>query len=366
MQPTAFCNINCEYCYLPHRNNREVMSIETVRRAADFVFGAGLNAPDFTVVWHAGEPLMVRPEWYRQAILATQQAAPVGVSVPHAIQTNGMLINDEWCDLFIETGMRVGVSLDGTSRLHDARRKGRSGQGTHAQVMLGIDFLRRRGVPFHIICVVGRATLDVADELMDFFEKEEIHNVGFNIEEIEGQVETSTLEQPGTDAAFRKFFARAIEKGRDAAFPILIREREELLACLRSPAFGYFRYNSQNAPFGIVTISVKGDIFTFSPELAGLGHAAFGDFCIGNLADDTLAGILASPKFCQMRRDIDAGISKCRDTCAYFDLCIGGAPANKLFENKSFDSAETMFCRLAHQAVADVVLAEIERDNRSR
>lgn len=362
MQPTAFCNINCEYCYLPHRNNREVMSVETVRRAAAFVFETGLNASDFTVVWHAGEPLVVEPKWYREAIATIQQAAPDKISVPQAIQTNGMLIDDEWCDLFIETGMRVGVSLDGTARLHDARRKTRSGKGTHASVMRGIDFLRRRGVPFHVICVIGQASLGAADELMDFFEAEDIRNIGFNVEEIEGSVQTSTLQEEGSADAFRSFFARTINRARAADPPILIREREDLLACLQDAAFGYFRYNSQNAPFGIITVSTKGELFTFSPELAGLVDDRFGDFSIGNLADATLDGILASPAFGDMWRGIDAGVHACQESCAYFNLCMGGAPVNKLFENKSFESTETMFCKLAHQAVADVVLAEIERD----
>ncbi|MEK1886557.1 MAG: cyclophane-forming radical SAM/SPASM peptide maturase GrrM/OscB [Phyllobacterium sp.] len=362
MQPTAFCNINCDYCYLPHRDDRAVMSLETVSRAAGFIFGAELNAPDFTVVWHAGEPLVVSPQWYRQAIAAVERAAPPGLTVPHAIQTNGMLIDDTWCDFFLETHMRVGVSLDGTARLHDARRKTRAGKGTHAQVMHGIDHLRRRGVPFHIICVVGKATLDAAEELMDFFEAEDIRHVGFNVEEIEGAVESSTLEGEGSAAAFRRFFSRTSERARAAVRSILIREREDLLACLQSPAFGYFGYNSQNAPFGIVTVATGGDLFTFSPELAGLENETYGDFCIGNLADATPASILASPAFRAMWREIDAGVSRCKENCAYFNLCMGGAPVNKLFENKSFDSTETMFCRLSHQAVADVVLAEIERE----
>ena len=76
MQPTGFCNIDCLYCYLPSRDDRTVMSVDTARQAASFVFDAGLAASDFTVVWHAGEPLVVRPEWYREAIAAMQLAAP--------------------------------------------------------------------------------------------------------------------------------------------------------------------------------------------------------------------------------------------------------------------------------------------------
>jgi len=361
MQPTAFCNIDCEYCYLPHRNDRNVMPIEMVRAALRFVFDDGLNAPDFTVVWHAGEPLVLRPDWYRRAFAAALETAPPGLILPHAIQTNGMLIDDRWCDLFLEFGVRVGVSLDGPAWLHDARRRTRSGEGTHAKVMRGIDFLRKRGVPFHIICVVGAPTLEVADELMDFFESENIRRIGFNIEEIEGPAKRSSLELHGAEEAFVRFFARAVERARLASPPITIRERDGLVAFIESPTFGQVGCNSQNAPFGILTVSSRGEIFTFSPELAGLTDEKFGNFSIGTLPHATVRTALQSPVFRAMWRDIELGVANCRKTCEYFDVCLGGAPINKLSENGSFASTETMFCRLGHKAVADVVLSDMER-----
>ncbi|MEZ2331477.1 cyclophane-forming radical SAM/SPASM peptide maturase GrrM/OscB [Mesorhizobium sp. RCC_202] len=360
MQPTAFCNIDCEYCYLPNRGDRTAMTVETARDAARFIFDAGLNAPGFTVVWHAGEPLVVRPRWYRLALAAMQEVAPQGLTLPHAIQTNGMLIDEEWCDFFLETGMRVGVSLDGPARLHDARRKTRSGQGTHGRVMRGIEQLQRRGVAFHIIAVVGRPTLAAADEFMDFFQSHGISNIGLNIEEIEGPIHTSTLQADGSQQGFRAFFARVIERASQAVPVIRLREREDLLACLESPGFGKFGYNSQNVPFGIVTVSVGGGLFTFSPELAGTRHDRFGDFSIGQLPGASVDRILASPTFQALWPEIEAGVKRCRESCPYFDVCLGGAPSNKLAENGSFDSTETMHCRLSHQAVADAVLADLE------
>ncbi len=67
-----------------------------------------------------------------------------------------------------------------------------------------------------------------------------------------------------------------------------------------------------------------------------------------------------SPRLQAMWRDIRAGIERCRATCAYFPYCGGGAPVNKYFENGSFDSTETMFCRLTRQVPTDVVLAKLE------
>ena len=63
-----------------------------------------------------------------------------------------------------------------------------------------------------------------------------------------------------------------------------------------------------------------------------------------------------------MHDDIQRGIAKCRDTCQYFSVCGGGTPANKLAENGTFDSTETMNCRLTIQALCDVVLEGVESE----
>ena len=61
-----------------------------------------------------------------------------------------------------------------------------------------------------------------------------------------------------------------------------------------------------------------------------------------------------------MSSDIARGLRKCRDTCEYYGLCGGGAPVNKYFENGSFDSTETMFCRLNRKAIVDVIVAKLQ------
>src|SRR5207302_3352348 len=67
LQPTAFCNINCSYCYLPDRNNKHVLEQSTVTRLFTELFASGWTAPQLTVIWHAGEPLVVPPAFYREA-----------------------------------------------------------------------------------------------------------------------------------------------------------------------------------------------------------------------------------------------------------------------------------------------------------
>jgi len=72
--------------------------------------------------------------------------------------------------------------------------------------------------------------------------------------------------------------------------------------------------------------------------------------------------ILTSEKFREVNADIERGVARCKATCQYFSVCGGGDPTNKLAENGTFDSTETMHCRLEIQALCDVVLENVEQD----
>ena len=138
LQPTPFCNLDCTYCYLPDRDSKRRMSESTLNRVAEFVFSSGIVERGFTVVWHAGEPMVLPVGYYERAIeiIAAHNAA--GFKVGHSFQTNGVLIDDEWCDFFRKHQVNVGVSVDGPAFLHDRNRKTRKGAGTQHRVMDGI------------------------------------------------------------------------------------------------------------------------------------------------------------------------------------------------------------------------------------
>jgi uncharacterized protein len=82
----------------------------------------------------------------------------------------------------------------------------------------------------------------------------------------------------------------------------------------------------------------------------------------GNIHDNEIADVLRNPKFIAVSDEVARGQERCRTSCEYFSICLGGSPANKLFENGSFDSTETLFCRLSKKAVIDVVLEKMERE----
>ncbi len=89
--------------------------------------------------------------------------------------------------------------------------------------------------------------------------------------------------------------------------------------------------------------------------------AQYDGFALGNVQHDSFAAAAASARFRAMAADVAAGVDRCRAECAWFRFCGGGAPANKHFENGTFASTETLFCRLHRQTLADVVLAKLSR-----
>jgi len=361
LQSTAFCNLDCSYCYLPNRNSKQRMARETAVQAVRRVVESRYAGDTLTVVWHAGEPLTLPIDYYERVLALIEEVRPASVDLTQSMQTNGTLIDDKWADFFKRHRIRLGVSIDGPKELHDLRRRTRRGAGTFDATMRGIRKLQQHGVPFHVISVVTWETLDAADALFDFYLEQGIDHVGFNIEEIEGINRGSSLERPDVLERYERFLERFL--ARRAALDgkgVILREHAGAASCIVHGGSVEVD-NAQVRPCGIVTVDVDGNISMFSPELLGTTSERYGNFIFGNVHTHSLDDCLAEPNFVSFYRDLRAGVEKCRRECEYFDLCGGGAPVNKLAENGAVDTTDTLYCRLRTKAVVNVVLREAEQ-----
>ena len=361
IQPTPFCNIDCRYCYLPNRSSKAVVERSTLVNLFTQVFQAGWARDRITVIWHAGEPMVMPIAFYRDAFDLVAGLKPKGLELTHAFQTNGTLIDDEWCDFLLEARINLGVSIDGPQRFHDRNRVTRSGRGTFDKTIRGIRLLRKHEVPFHTISVLSSDSLAAPSEMFDFYVSEGIEHVCFNVEESEGDHVSESFGSEDVEKAYANFLAEFWRLSAAAPGKIkFIREIDHALRqVLRPKEAGFF--NELVEPFAITSMDYAGNLSTFSPELLGLKNAAYGDFLIGNVNRDVLTDLERSPTLLHMRADIDAGIAKCRETCEYFSVCGGGEPVNKLAENGTFISTETAFCRLTKMRTTDLVLDALDR-----
>ncbi|HVZ09552.1 cyclophane-forming radical SAM/SPASM peptide maturase GrrM/OscB [Rhodopila sp.] len=360
LQPTPFCNIACTYCYLPNRSDRAVMAPDTIRAAFRRVFESGWCEPELTVIWHAGEPLVLPVDYYRVAFALIEELRPPPIRLRHAVQTNGMLVTPGWCALFREHDVGVGVSIDGPRPLHDRYRKTRNGAGTFDRTMQGIRLLREHGVDFHVITVLTADSLDDPESLLDFYTEAGIDQICFNVEESEGDHTSGLFAQAGLRQRFADFLGRFWRGARARGDIRFIREIDSMLPRIVRPDEAPIR-NEQVVPFGMVNVAANGDVSSFSPELLGLRHADYADFIVGNVHTHSLAQMLESDVMRQLWRDIAAGVARCQKGCEYFSVCGGGAPVNKLSENGRLDSDRTRFCELTQMVPTDLILDALER-----
>ena len=360
IQPTPFCNLDCSYCYLPDRLNKRKISLETLEKALNWAFSSGLVRQPFTLLWHAGEPMVLPATFYEQATVLLERCNVSGFEVTQSFQTNATLVNDAWCEFIRRRGVQVGVSVDGPDFLNDRHRVTRQGGGTLDRVLRGMQLLRDYEIFFDVITVLTSTSLDYPDELFDFYMEHGVTSVAFNVEEIEGPHVTSSLSGSGVESRFRRFYSRFMDLALAADPPLRVREFDSAhnSVSYRQPP----EMRTQECrPFAILNVDYEGNFSTYSPELLGLSSPRHGSFVLGNVAQDSLESVLTMPRFLALDDEIRRGVDLCQETCRYFPFCGGGPPGNKFFENGDFATTETLSCRLHKQATFDVALDKLEQ-----
>ena len=111
---------------------------------------------EINFAWQGGEPTLLGVDFFRKAI-ALQQKFAGGKIIANAIQTNGTLLDDEWCEFLAANKFLVGLSVDGPRELHDQYRVDKRQQPTFDKVMRGLEFLKQHRVEFNTLTVVNRA-----------------------------------------------------------------------------------------------------------------------------------------------------------------------------------------------------------------
>jgi uncharacterized protein len=160
------CNLQCGYCYYldttrfydrPHQFRMSDERLETYIRQ----YIEASPGPVVHFVWHGGEPTLAGLDFYRRAVELQQRYLPAGAACWNNLQTNGTLLDEEWCSFLAEANFKVGLSIDGTRWLHDAYRKDHEGKGTYERVRAAARRLQAHGIQPDLLCTV---TPEVANE----------------------------------------------------------------------------------------------------------------------------------------------------------------------------------------------------------
>ena len=180
----AVCNLDCQYCY--YRDKRSLYPDTGEFRMPESLLEEYIvqhieaaPGPEIAFSWHGGEPTTLGVDFFRKAVELQRKHRPAGWRIRNGIQTNGVLLDEEWCRFLAAEDFSIGLSLDGPAELHDAYRVTRGGQPTHRQAMRGYDLLRKHEVPTDIVCVVHNLNVRYPLTVYRFFREIGCRYLGF-------------------------------------------------------------------------------------------------------------------------------------------------------------------------------------------
>ena len=173
----AKCNIDCQYCFylhkedLLHQPKQPKMDDDTLE-AFIKSYIESQDGDEIVFSWQGGEPTLLGIDYYRKIVDLQKKYQPQGVRIENDLQTNGLLLNDDWCEFLAQNQFLVGLSIDGPEEMHNRYRVTRSGKPTFHLVMRAVEKLKHYGVPFNALVVVNRHNVKHPLELYRFLTKE--------------------------------------------------------------------------------------------------------------------------------------------------------------------------------------------------
>ena len=350
----AHCNLACDYCYYLEKLNlyqdssKHIMSDELLEKFIKEYIESQMM-PDVLFTWHGGETLMRPLSFYKKA-LELQQKYAKGRRIDNCIQTNGTMLNDEWCKFFHDHQWLVGVSIDGPQEFHDEYRRNRQGQPSFIKVMKGIELLNKHQVEWNAMAVVNDFNADYPLDFYHFFKKIGCHYIQFT-----PIVERIFNHQDGRHLA-------AVEEGDEkmADFSITPEQWGHFTCTIfdewvRNDVGDYYiqLFDSTLANWigeqpGVCSLAKTcghAGVMEYNGDVYSCDHFVFPQYKLGNIYTKTLVEMMYSDRqqaFGQAKYSSLPG--QCKQ-CPYLFACNGECPKNRFCHTKDGESGLNYLCK---------------------
>ncbi|MBQ6551370.1 MAG: anaerobic sulfatase maturase [Lachnospiraceae bacterium] len=336
----SLCNLRCTYCYYldaGKRNGEETqerMSYETLE-ALIRQHIEGNPGPAVQFNWHGGEPLLAGLDFYKKAVELEKKYLPEGWECWNNIQTNGVLLDDEWCAFLAENHFDIGLSIDGCELVHDRYRLHPDGRGSYEEVARGAELLKKHGILPDLLCTVNSFTAKNAQRVYRGLRS--LHTGWIQFIPIVVRFPDGTLaEESVTPEAYGHFLTEVF---REWASHDLGKTDVQLFAETASSLAG-IKANlcTMCETCGRVLIAEHDGSVYSCDHFVDPAHK------IGNLLEMPLKELADLPRqkaFGDAKRD--SLTAKCRE-CAYLSICHGGCLKDRFFVNERGEEGQYYLC----------------------
>jgi uncharacterized protein len=346
-KPTgAQCNLNCAYCFFLKKEqlypkSRFRMSDDVMERYIQQTI-EGQWVPHVTIAWQGGEPTLMGIDFFRRSIEIEKKYEKPGMSIERSFQTNGVLLNEEWCRFFRENDFLIGLSLDGPRRLHDAYRRDKAGNGTFDKVMHAARMMQRERVEFNILCAVNAMNSRYPLEVYRFFRDELGARYIQFIPVVERDNDTGNQEG-------MRITERSVPSKQWGSFLIDIfdewvrRDVGKMFVqlfdgVLASYVRGYSSLCILQSTCGEgVALEHNGDLYSCD-------HFVEPRYLLGNIADVPLAELVASEKQYAFGRAKSDNLPRYCRQCDFLFTCHGECPKNRVLTTSDGEPGLNWLC----------------------
>jgi serine-type anaerobic sulfatase-maturating enzyme len=363
----ALCNLDCSYCY--YLSKEELLEQKT-RRVTDAIlerfiveYIAAQDAQEIVFTWHGGEPTLMGLPFFQRVVELQAKHLPPGRSVSNDLQTNGTLLDEQWCVFLAENEFLVGLSIDGPREFHDAHRPDKGGGGSFDKVFAAAERLKRHGVVFSALTTVNRLNAEHPLEVYRFLRDE----LGARYIQFIPCVEPRNFERvaPGHYAERDLCPAGSPRARPDHPFSIVTpwsvdpdawgdflsgvfdewvahdrgRIKINLFESMFAQLAGQPAHLCTQSPVCGKNLALENDGRVYSCD-----HFVYPEYELGNLEDHSLAELVFS------LRQLEFGLAKhntlpseCK-SCPYLKLCWGECPRTRLLATRPGEGTLSYLC----------------------
>lgn len=335
------CNLSCRYCYYTQKcgadgsGSKEMMSEDLLELFFRQLF-LSYSGECVSITWHGGEPLLRGIDFYKKAMELQRRYGDRRL-VENSIQTNGVLVDENWCRFFHENRFLVGLSIDGLEHVHDRYRKDRSGKGTYSRVMRAMSLFQKHDVEFNTISTVNDYSSQYPLEIYRFLKESDVHFMQF-IPVVEcitchSEGAQSRTIPPGarTGKPVAPWSAKPLDYGR-----FLVRIFEEWVTSdvgrYFVPFFDAVLGNWCGVDASLCVMAKecgKAVVLESDGSLYSCDHYVFPEYRLGNIKQKSFPELLHSGRQKRFGRSKHEQLtSDCRK-CEYLFLCHGECPRNR-------------------------------------
>lgn len=324
---SCLCNMKCAYCfYADEIQNRKqgsygFMSDTTLKNV---IRKTVLRAEGVcSIAFQGGEPTLCGIDFFQNVVSYVNHYNRKNIRIEYSLQTNGYAITEEWCRFFAKHHFLIGLSVDGTPKIHDAYRRSKDGKGTYGRILQAAKLFEQYRVPYNILTVVHRDTAQDIKSIYQQYQKNRWHYLQFiacldPLQEPRGTKSYALLPEAYGVFLIQLFelWYRDCQKGQAPYIRQFDNYLQMLHGCLPESC-------EQRGCCGInYVVEADGSVYPCD-------FFALDDYRLGNLNEHSLTQIDEARKKLHFIEKSQHYSEQCRK-CPWFSLCRCGCQRNRI------------------------------------